>query len=175
MYTTGKLNNFPSYIDVTPGYCAGTVPVTPNFTQNGGLILVGTPNAFYLQCADVFGNLINVTKPEAQFTVVGFGTGLDTVGSDTIYPTVTPVSGGLYEVDFTTAWSGNYTFRIQLRYAPYITVSYQAQYSLCPTSTPYYCSNVTATGTGGCTTGPLQCLILWHYLLWRRYLSIYLL
>jgi len=157
MFTTGKLNNFPNYIEVTPGYCSNLHPVTPSFTQFGGVILVGTPNSFYLQCADQFKNLIGVTKPEAQFSVVAIGSNLDTVGSDILYPTVTPISGGLYEVTFTVAWSGNYSFRIQLRQAPYLTVTYGAQYSLCPTSTPYFCSNVTAKNSSGCTTGPLQC------------------
>jgi len=157
MFRTGKLNNFPNYIQVTPGYCSNLYPVTPVFTQFGGVILVGVPNSFYLQCTDQFDNLINVTKSEAQFSVVTTGSNLDTVGSDRFYPTVTPVSGGLYEVSFTVAWSGNYSFRIQLRQAPYLTVSYTAQYSLCPTSTPYFCSNVTATNQSGCTTGPLQC------------------
>lgn len=157
MYKTGKLNNFPNYIAVTPGYCSNVYPVTPEFTQFGGIILVGRPNSFYLACADKYNNLINVTKPEAQFTVTATGTELDTVGTDRIYPTVTPVANGRYEVTFTVAWSGSYSFRIQLRQAQYLTVTYNAQYSLCPSSTPYYCANITATGQAGCTTGPLEC------------------
>ncbi|MFO5427436.1 hypothetical protein RCL49_25260, partial [Salmonella enterica subsp. enterica serovar Typhimurium] len=81
----------------------------------GGKVLVGKKNHFYLQCKDRYGNLIDDDIKKAAFSVDVWGQNLVPVGRDRIYPTITgPDSTGLYKVEFTVAWVGDYVFRVQL-------------------------------------------------------------
>ena len=141
--------DYPSQIDILAGPCSPKYP-SVNYVNKA---VAGVKQFLTVQCQDDFNNTVYTGGANFQIKITGQ---VEVVGLDIVNANIKDLNSGLYSMDYTFTWAGNYTVLIFLNYVQY-TAAFPITVvnSLCSYDAPYYCLGGTKAGT--CVTTYRDC------------------
>lgn len=137
--------DYPSTIEILAGACSGSNPQVDYIDK----AVAGIKQFLTIQCRDEYNNTVFRGGAIFKLKITGF---VETVGIDIVNANIKDSNTGIYNVDFTFTWAGDYSVIIYLDNIQYTQVfTIKVINSICAQDKPYYCLSGTSAGQCGLT------------------------